>query len=73
VVLSYRPGLEEPGPEKSFDLSADALAQRWIAGVLDMEHAENSDRGDEIALVRRGQKTPDEAGNGKAYTAFTAR
>jgi NTE family protein len=73
VVLSYRPGLEEPGPEKSFDLSADALAQRWIAGVLDMEHAEHCGRENEIALVRRDQKTPDEAGNGKAYAAFTAR
>jgi NTE family protein len=53
VVLSYRPGLEEPGPEKSFDLSADALAQRWIAGVLDMEHAAHFYRDDEFALVRR--------------------
>ncbi|MCA1452727.1 patatin-like phospholipase family protein [Bradyrhizobium sp. BRP22] len=32
VLLSYRPGAEEPGPEKSFDLSATALAQRWKAG-----------------------------------------
>jgi NTE family protein len=40
VLLSYRPGPEEPGPEKSFDLSASALAQRWAAGRFDMEQAE---------------------------------
>ena len=55
VLLSYRPGLEEPGPEKSFDLSTDALAQRWIAGALDMEHAEHFARGDDILVVRRSE------------------
>ena len=39
VLLSYRPGLEEPGPEKSFEFSASAIAQRWKAGLLDMEFA----------------------------------
>jgi NTE family protein len=39
VLLSYRPGMEEPGPEKSFELSRAALAQRWKAGLLDMYHA----------------------------------
>ena len=38
-LLSYRPGREEAGPEKSFDLSEAAMAQRWRAGVLDMRHA----------------------------------
>lgn len=38
-LLSYRPGREEAGPEKSFDLSRSAMAQRWQAGVLDMEQA----------------------------------
>jgi NTE family protein len=53
VVLSYRPGAEEPGPEKSFDLSVNALAQRWTAGSLDMEHAANLDQADGLALIRR--------------------
>jgi NTE family protein len=55
VVLSYRPGLEEPGPEKSFDLSPDALSQRWTAGFLDMEHSAHFNQGHELALVRRQQ------------------
>ncbi|MHB0772455.1 patatin-like phospholipase family protein [Bradyrhizobium sp. 5.13L] len=38
-LLSYRPGREEAGPEKSFDLSEAAMAQRWRAGFLDMQHA----------------------------------
>ena len=38
-LLSYRPGPEEAGPEKSFDLSEPAMAQRWRAGFLDMQHA----------------------------------
>jgi hypothetical protein len=29
ILLSCRPGMEEPGPEKSFELSATAFAQRW--------------------------------------------
>jgi NTE family protein len=53
VVLSYRPGLEEPGPEKSFDLSTDALSQRWIAGFRDMEHSEHLVQDRELALIRR--------------------
>ncbi|MCP3395438.1 hypothetical protein NLM27_42775 [Bradyrhizobium sp. CCGB12] len=35
-LLSYRPGLEEAGPEKFFDLSETAMAQRWRAAFLDM-------------------------------------
>lgn len=38
-LLSYRPGAEEAGPEKSFDLSEAAMAQRWRAGFLDMQLA----------------------------------
>jgi NTE family protein len=38
-LLSYRPGREEAGPEKSFDLSETAMTQRWRAGFLDMQHA----------------------------------
>ena len=53
VVLSYRPGLEEPGPEKSFNLSTDALSQRWIAGFLDMEYATHLGRDRELTLIRR--------------------
>ena len=53
VLLSYRPGMEEPGPEKSFELSAAALAQRWQAGVLDMEYSEHLHPNEEIVFVRR--------------------
>jgi NTE family protein len=53
VLLSYRPGMEEPGPEKSFELSATALAQRWQAGVLDMEYSEHLHPNEEIVFVRR--------------------
>ncbi|MEY9183771.1 NTE family protein [Bradyrhizobium sp. USDA 326] len=38
-LLSYRPGREEAGPEKSFDLSETAMAQRWRAGFLDMQYS----------------------------------
>jgi len=53
ILLSYRPGAEEPGPEKSFDLSSQALAQRWKAGRLDMEEAERADHGPGLLVVRR--------------------
>jgi NTE family protein len=53
VLLSYRPGMEEPGPEKSFEFSAAALAQRWQAGILDMEYSGRSRPNEEIVLVRR--------------------
>jgi NTE family protein len=36
-LISYRPGAEEAGPEKSFDLSRVAMTQRWCAGFLDMQ------------------------------------
>jgi NTE family protein len=53
VLLSYRPGMEEPGPEKSFDLSPTAFAQRWSAGLADMRHAGHVGTGDEVIVVRR--------------------
>ncbi|MGX4807180.1 patatin-like phospholipase family protein [Bradyrhizobium guangdongense] len=53
-LLSYRPGPEEAGPEKSFDLSATAMAQRWRAGLLDMRHATmTAPIRNEICSVRR--------------------
>ena len=54
VLLSYRPGAEEAGPDKSFDFSPMALAQRWKAGLLDFEHANEIAVRDEIVTVRRG-------------------
>lgn len=53
ILLSYRPGMEEPGPEKSFEFSAAALAQRWRAGFLDMKYSERSRPNEEIVVVRR--------------------
>jgi NTE family protein len=53
VLLSYRPGAEEPGPEKSFELSSAALAQRWNVGMLDMEYAIGLNSTDEFVVVRR--------------------
>lgn len=53
VLLSYRPGLEEPGPEKSFELSATAFAQRWNAGLADMRHAERATGSGGVIVVRR--------------------
>ena len=57
VLLSYRPGLEEPGPEKSFDLSPAAFAQRWNAGLADMRHAERATGSGGIIVVRRPAKS----------------
>jgi|UPI0005BD93A3 NTE family protein len=53
VLLSYRPGAEEPGPDKSFDLSETALARRWQAGLLDMEHSQRVDSEEDVLVVRR--------------------
>jgi len=53
VLLSYRAGMEEPGPEKSFEFSAGALAQRWQAGVLDMKHSDVLHSNEDIVVVRR--------------------
>jgi NTE family protein len=53
VLLSYRPGLEEPGPEKSFDLSVAALARRWKAGLQDMEHSQQVDSEEDVLVIRR--------------------
>ncbi|MDD1518928.1 MULTISPECIES: patatin-like phospholipase family protein [Bradyrhizobium] len=53
-LLSYRPGREEAGPEKSFDLSETAMAQRWCAGFLDMQYAASlTPVPNEICSVRR--------------------
>ena len=57
-LLSYRPGQEEAGPEKSFDLSDTAMAQRWRAGRLDMEHALSlACDPNSICSVRRDQQS----------------
>jgi NTE family protein len=53
VLLSYRPGMEEAGPEKSFELSPAAHAQRWKAGYLDMQHVDTIVQSDDIIVVRR--------------------
>ncbi|CCD90716.1 putative Patatin [Bradyrhizobium sp. ORS 375] len=54
LLLSYRPGPEEAGPEKTFDLSRTAMAQRWRAGHLDLQQAEEAaTTRDGIQLVRR--------------------
>jgi hypothetical protein len=53
VFLSYQPGTEEPGPEKSFELSATALAQRWNASFLDMQHSEGACANADITYVQR--------------------
>jgi NTE family protein len=53
VLLSYRPGMEEPGPEKPFEFSAAALAQRWNAGLLDMRESECTIGNSGVTFVRR--------------------
>src|SRR3954471_810708 len=55
-LLSYRPGREEAGPEKSFDLSEAAMAQRWRAGFLDMQHAGSVALRNGICSVRPGSQ-----------------
>ena len=54
-LISYRPGAEEAGPEKSFDLSRVAMSQRWRAGLLDMQRigAAHTCTTDGIHVVRR--------------------
>lgn len=53
-LVSYRPGAEEAGPEKSFDLSRTAMTQRWRAGFLDMQNASAMKKdGNGIHVVRR--------------------
>jgi NTE family protein len=53
-LLSYRPGPEEAGPEKSFDFSRAAIIQRWRAGFLDMQDADRAhDLVNGIHRVRR--------------------
>jgi NTE family protein len=55
LLLSYRPGREEPGPEKSFELSTTAFAHRWNAGFLDMQYSEQASQSGDIIMVRRAQ------------------
>ncbi len=48
--------MEEPGPEKSFELSAAAVAQRWNAGLQDMRYAQTIDPSQDIQdinVIRR--------------------
>ena len=45
--------MEEAGPEKSFELSATAVAQRWNAGLQDMRHAQNVGSKQDISMIRR--------------------
>jgi hypothetical protein len=45
--------MEEPEPEKSFELSPAALAQRWKAGLRDMDHGSNLKFEDGLIAVRR--------------------
>jgi NTE family protein len=51
VLLSYRSGPEEPGPEKSYNFSRNGLATRWNAGRLDMACALDAN-GPTIAGIR---------------------
>jgi NTE family protein len=53
MLLSYRPGMEEPGPEKSFELSETAVAQRWNAGMQDMRHSQKVRPREDITMIRR--------------------
>lgn len=53
VLLSYRPGMEEAGPEKSFELSPAAFAQRWRAGLADMRYSERLSASGDLIVVRR--------------------
>jgi NTE family protein len=57
VLLSYRPGMEEPGPEKSFDFSASAFARRWRAGFLDMEYSDSQYSDEDLVVVRRSPQS----------------
>ncbi|WP_407175420.1 patatin-like phospholipase family protein [Bradyrhizobium sp. STM 3562] len=61
ILLSYRPGMEEPGPEKSFELSASGFAQRWRTGRLDMEYAQTLQPKQGITKVRRPGKSSSRA------------
>jgi NTE family protein len=53
ILLSYRPGMEEPGPEKSFEFSASGFARRWNAGRSDMEYARTLLFEQPVIVVRR--------------------
>jgi NTE family protein len=45
--------MEEAGPEKSFELSPTAFAQRWRAGLADMRYPERLSASGEVIVVRR--------------------
>lgn len=55
VLLSYRAGRSEPGPEKSFNFSRRALAERWRTGFDDMVAALDGDgaASDGVRVIRR--------------------
>ncbi|MDB5505317.1 MAG: putative protein with patatin domain [Tardiphaga sp.] len=55
ILLSYRSGPEEPGPEKSYNFSRDGLATRWNEGRRDMAFALDvpGTTTDGIQMVRR--------------------
>src|SRR5206468_1497716 len=53
MLLSYRPGMEEAGPEKSFELSPAAFAQRWNAGLADMRYSQRLAASGDVIVVRR--------------------
>lgn len=42
VTIGYDGGTHDPGPQKLFDFSSAALAERWQAGHADMEKAVSS-------------------------------
>lgn len=69
VVLSYRPGPEEPGPEKSFDLSTNAISQRWLAGFLDMKYSQHAHQESELTVIRRPQSGGNPTASGTAVHA----
>lgn len=59
VLLSYRSGPEEPGPEKSYNFSRNGLATRWSAGRRDMAYALEGN-GTIVADVRMARRPIDE-------------
>ncbi|NEV77554.1 patatin-like phospholipase family protein [Rhodopseudomonas sp. BR0C11] len=60
TLLSYRAGPNEPGPEKSFNFSRRALAQRWQIGFDDMMAAlaPSAPAIDGLRVIRRSVTPP---------------
>lgn len=63
TLLSYRAGPNEPGPEKSFNFSRRALAQRWQTGFDDMMAAlaPSAPAIDGLRVIRRFTAPPQAA------------